>query len=84
MNRESSIKETYSISNREIVAVNVKFLNSCSVLIKADRVFVSPYCCFIYNSCLLIQQNITKKKKTLISAMVRKITRTNLKICILD
>ena len=43
MNRESSIKKTYSISNREIVAVNVKFLNSCSVLIKADRVFVSPY-----------------------------------------
>ena len=41
MNRESSIKKTYSISNREIVAVKVKFLYSCSVLIKADGVFVS-------------------------------------------
>ena len=67
MNRESSIKKTYSISNREIVAVKVKFLNSCSVLIKADMVFVSPYCCLMHNSYLLVQpyntyQQVNTKK----------------------
>ena len=55
MNRESSIKKTYSILNREIVAAKVKLLNSCSVLIKADRVFVSPYCCFIFKCYILVQ-----------------------------